>query len=43
MTMMKRGCERPRCFSSALSAGLQAQIKIPVGGKNDFNDLLRSA
>ena len=27
----------------ALRAGLQAQIKIPAGGKNDFNDLLRSA
>jgi Toprim domain len=27
----------------ALSAGLQAQIKIPAGGRNDFNDLLRSA
>ena len=27
----------------ALRAGLQAHIKIPAGGKNDFNDLLRSA
>ena len=27
----------------ALRAGLQAQIKIPARGKNDFNDLLRSA
>jgi hypothetical protein len=27
----------------ALLAGLQAHIKIPAGGKNDFNDLLRSA
>jgi hypothetical protein len=27
----------------ALHAGLQARIKIPAGGKNDFNDLLRSA
>jgi Toprim domain len=27
----------------ALRAGLQARIKIPAGGKNDFNDLLRSA
>ena len=27
----------------ALCAGLQAQIKIPAGGKNDFNDLLRNA
>jgi DNA primase len=25
----------------ALSAGLQARIKIPAGGRNDFNDLLR--
>jgi hypothetical protein len=25
----------------ALRAGLQAQIKIPTNGKNDFNDLLR--
>ena len=27
----------------ALRAGLQAHIKIPAGGKNDFNDLLRRA
>ena len=27
----------------ALRAGLQAHTKIPAGGKNDFNDLLRSA
>jgi hypothetical protein len=27
----------------ALRAGLQAQIKIPARGKNDFNDLLRRA
>jgi hypothetical protein len=27
----------------ALCAGLQAHIKIPAGGKNDFNDLLRNA
>jgi Toprim domain len=27
----------------ALRAGLQAHIKLPAGGKNDFNDLLRSA
>jgi Toprim domain len=27
----------------ALCAGLQAHIRIPAGGKNDFNDLLRSA
>ena len=27
----------------ALRAGLQARIKIPTGGKNDFNDLLRGA
>jgi hypothetical protein len=27
----------------ALCAGLRAQIKIPAGGKNDFNDLLRNA
>jgi hypothetical protein len=27
----------------ALRAGLQAHIKIPTGGKNDFNDLLRGA
>ena len=27
----------------ALRAGLQAHIKVPAGGKNDFNDLLRSA
>ena len=27
----------------ALRAGLRAHIKIPAGGKNDFNDLLRRA
>ena len=27
----------------ALRAGLQAHIKVPAGGKNDFNDLLRRA
>jgi len=27
----------------ALSAGLRACIKVPAAGKNDFNDLLRSA
>jgi hypothetical protein len=27
----------------ALRTGLQADIKLPAGGKNDFNDLLRSA
>ena len=27
----------------ALRAGLQAHIKVPAGGKNDFNDLLRTA
>ena len=26
----------------ALRAGLEAQIKIPAAGKNDFNDLLRA-
>ena len=30
-------------FERVLRAGLQAQIKIPARGKNDFNDLLRSA
>jgi hypothetical protein len=32
-----------RLLERALRAGLQAQLKIPVKGKNDFNDLLRSA
>ena len=27
----------------ALRAGLQAHIKLPARGKNDFNDLLMSA
>ena len=27
----------------ALRAGLQAHIKVPARGKNDFNDLLRRA
>jgi hypothetical protein len=27
----------------ALGAGLRASIKVPAGGSNDFNDLLRSA
>jgi hypothetical protein len=27
----------------ALRAGLRADIKLPAGGKNDFNDLLRNA
>ena len=27
----------------ALRAGLRARIKVPPNGKNDFNDLLRSA
>jgi Toprim domain-containing protein len=26
----------------ALRAGLQAHIKLPARGRNDFNDLLRS-
>ena len=28
-------------LSRALAAGLQAQIKVPGGGKNDFNDLIK--
>ena len=32
-----------RLLERALRAGLQAQLKIPAKGKNDFNDLLRSA
>ena len=31
-----------RLLGRALGAGLQAQIKVPAGGKNDFNDLLRA-
>jgi phage/plasmid primase-like uncharacterized protein len=30
-------------LARALRAGLQAHIKVPAGGKNDFNDLLRRA
>ena len=30
-----------RLLSRALAAGLQAQIKVPTGGKNDFNDLIK--
>jgi DNA primase len=32
-----------KLLERALTAGLQAQIKIPAKGKNDFNDLLRNA
>jgi hypothetical protein len=32
-----------RLLERALRAGLQVQFKIPAKGKNDFNDLLRSA
>jgi hypothetical protein len=32
-----------RLLERALRDGLKAQIKIPARGKNDFNDLLRSA
>ena len=32
-----------RLLERALRAGLQAQLKIPAKGKNDFNDLLRNA
>jgi hypothetical protein len=30
-------------LGQALRAGLRADIKLPAGGKNDFNDLLRRA
>jgi phage/plasmid primase-like uncharacterized protein len=30
-------------LGQALRAGLQAHIKVPTKGKNDFNDLLRRA
>jgi phage/plasmid primase-like uncharacterized protein len=30
-------------LARALCAGLRAHIKVPARGKNDFNDLLRSA
>ncbi|WP_336485193.1 toprim domain-containing protein [Methylobacterium nigriterrae] len=30
-----------RLLSRALAAGLHVQIKVPAGGKNDFNDLIQ--